>query len=73
MHGYLSRDGMPPAVLVAAGRGFTVHRGDDQVLAARRIVVATGIGDELPDISGVREHDHLSLSKPLGDRFGVRR
>src|SRR5829696_7548488 len=75
MHGYLSRDGMPPAELLAAGRGevsgygvqiiddvvvridpgFTVHRGNGDVLAARRIVVATGIGDELPDIPGVRE------------------
>src|SRR5829696_745445 len=75
MHGYLSRDGMPPAELLAAGRGevsgygvqiiddvvvridpgFTVHRGNGEVLAARRIVVAAGIGDELPDIPGVRE------------------
>src|SRR4051794_5929649 len=75
MHGYLTRDGMPPAELVAAGRaevsgygveiiddlvlgidpGFTVHRGSGHVLAARRIVVATGMGDELPDVLGVRE------------------
>jgi len=75
MHGYLSRDGMPPAELLAAGRGevsgygveiidgvvvridpgFTVHCGNGQVLVARRIVVATGIGDKLPDIPGVRE------------------
>jgi thioredoxin reductase len=75
MHGYLSRDGMPPAELLAAGRGeisgygveiiddvvvridpgFTVHCGNGQLLAARRVVVATGIGDELPDIPGVRE------------------
>src|SRR4249919_234296 len=54
MHGYLSRDGMPPAELFAAGRnevasygvqiiddvvaridpGFTVHRGNGEVLAA---------------------------------------
>jgi thioredoxin reductase len=75
MHGYLSRDGVPPAELLAAGRsevsgygveiiddvvvridpGFAVHLGAGHVLAARRIVVATGIGDELPDIPGVRE------------------
>ena len=75
MQGYLSRDGMPPADLLAAGRaeitgygveiiegvvlgidpGFTVRLGNGEVLTARRILVATGVGDELPDIPGVRE------------------
>lgn len=75
MQGYLSRDGVPPADLLATGRaevagygveiienvvlriepGFTVHLGDGQVLAARRILVATGVSDQVPDIPGVRE------------------
>jgi hypothetical protein len=33
--------------------GISVHRGAGQLLAARRIVVATGVGDELSDIPGV--------------------
>jgi thioredoxin reductase len=75
MQGFLSRDGMPPADLLAAGRaevagygvelvadqvmaiesGFTVRLASGTVLTARRILVATGVGDELPDIPGVRE------------------
>jgi thioredoxin reductase len=75
MQGFLSRDGMPPADLLAAGRaevtGYGVELVDDQVvgidagfvvrlaagrmLTARRILVATGVRDDLPDIPGVRE------------------
>jgi thioredoxin reductase len=75
MQGYLSRDGMAPADLLAVGRaevtaygveiigdrvatidpGFVVHLADARVLHARRIVFATGVTDELPDIPGVRE------------------
>ena len=75
MQGFLSRDGMPPAELLAAGRaevtgygveivndqvhtiepGFAVRLAGGRVLMARRILVATGVGDELPDIPGVRE------------------
>lgn len=75
MQGYLSRDGMPPAELLAVGRaevarygveliegdvhrvepGFTVHLGDGDTIAARRLLVTTGLRDELPDIAGVRE------------------
>jgi thioredoxin reductase len=78
MQGYLSRDGMPPSELLAAGRaevhrygvelvagrvasaapatdGFTVDLVDGTALAARRLLVATGLGDELPDIPGIRE------------------
>jgi thioredoxin reductase len=42
-------------VVVRIVPGFTVHLGAGQVLAARRILVATGAGDRLPDIPGVRE------------------
>jgi len=75
MHGFLSRDGMAPADLLAAGRvevtgygvelvadrvtgiedGFAVRLAGGRVLTARRILVATGIRDELPGIPGVRE------------------
>ena len=79
MHGYLSRDGLPPADLLAAGRaevagyggelitgavaelssngadGFSVLLGDGQRFSARRLLVATGLRDELPDIPGLRE------------------
>jgi thioredoxin reductase len=75
MQGYLSRDGMPPADLLAAGRmevaGYGVDLVEDQVvgieagfhirlaggaaLRARRILVTTGVRDELPDIPGVHE------------------
>ena len=75
MQGFLSRDGMPPADLLAAGRtevglygveliedqvmaiepGFEVGLAGGQQLSARRILIATGSRDELPDIPGVRE------------------
>jgi thioredoxin reductase len=75
MQGFLSRDGMPPADLLKAGRaevtgygvqlisdqvtaidpGFVVRLATSPELKARRIMLATGVTDELPDIPGVRE------------------
>jgi thioredoxin reductase len=75
MYGFLSRDGMPPRELLAAGRaevssyggsliddtvvsvepGFQVRLANGSSLRARRILVATGLRDELPDLPGVRE------------------
>jgi thioredoxin reductase len=75
MHGFLSRDGMPPRELLAAGRaevssyggrliddtvvgvepGFHVRLASGAHLRTRRILVATGLRDELPDLPGVRE------------------
>jgi thioredoxin reductase len=79
MHGYLSRDGLPPGDLLAFGRhevksyggeivagtvadlvrggdaGFWVLLADGQRISARRLLVTTGLHDELPDIPGLRD------------------
>jgi thioredoxin reductase len=78
MHGFLSRDGLPPSELLAAGRaevraygahviagmvtdvyrtdaGFRVSRADGVPLTSRRVLVTTGLRDEIPDVPGVRE------------------
>jgi len=79
VHGYLTRDGMPPAELVRTGRleveGYggrvldgqveqverledgrlAVALADGRTLTGRRLLVATGLVDELPDVPGVRE------------------
>jgi thioredoxin reductase len=41
--------------VLAINPGFTIGLASGRVLTARRILVATGIGDELPDVPGVRE------------------
>src|SRR6478736_2114924 len=105
MHGYLSRDGMPPAQLLAAGRdevrsyggqivgdsvtsvsasgdatgpGFEVSTQSGKLMRARRVLVTTGLRDEIPDIPGVHErwgrdllhcpycHGHEVRDQPLG-------
>ncbi|MGP3769528.1 NAD(P)/FAD-dependent oxidoreductase [Streptomyces sp. SDT5-1] len=79
MHGFPSRDGMPPAEFLAEVRrevtGYGVELVRDRVTAAepdgdgefevtlegggrvhaRRLIVATGLVDELPDIPGIAE------------------
>ena len=79
MHGYLSRDGLPPSELVAIGReeverygvvlvdstvigienagasGFQVALREGRSASARRLLVATGLRDEIPDLRGLRE------------------
>ncbi|BCW71330.1 thioredoxin reductase [Arthrobacter sp. NicSoilB8] len=79
MQGFLSRDGLPPGELLAAGRrevkgyggefldtsvtdivrcgtaGFWVLTADGQRVLARRLLVATGLRDELPDIPGLAD------------------
>jgi thioredoxin reductase len=75
MHGFLSRDGMPPADLLVAARTelrsyavelidervvqitdrFTLQLADGHTVRARRLLLATGAIDELPDIPGARE------------------
>ncbi len=78
MHGFLSRDGLPPGDLLTIGReevrgyggtfvdgavtelvpsvrsGFGVLLADGDRIQARRLLVATGLRDELPDIPGLR-------------------
>jgi thioredoxin reductase len=110
MHGYLGSDGLPPAMLLAAGRDEVAHYGGDlmdgratgvtrhvddhdtalggprfevrladgQLLSTRRVLVTTGLRDEIPDIPGVRErwgrdllhcpycHGHEVRDLPLG-------
>jgi thioredoxin reductase len=77
VHGYLTRDGIPPSELLTQGRsevegyggqvvagavsdlvpdgrvGFWVLLADGQRLAARRVLVSTGLRDELPNVPGL--------------------
>jgi thioredoxin reductase len=75
MHGFLSRDGLPPAELLKIGReelagygvdlvdddvtslepGFTLRLAGGRELTARRVLYATGVHDDLPDLPGLRE------------------
>jgi thioredoxin reductase len=108
LHGYLSRDGVPPAELLAAGRrevhsyggdivegtvtdlvpdgrsGFWALLAGGQRISARRLVVTTGLRDELPDIPGLRDrwardvlhcpycHGHEVRDRQLGVLGGTR-
>ncbi|WP_326950534.1 NAD(P)/FAD-dependent oxidoreductase [Amycolatopsis sp. NBC_01307] len=98
MHGFLSRDGLPPDELLKIGReelagygvdlvdddvtslepGFTLRLAGDRVLTARRVLYATGVHDDLPDLPGLREswgtdavtcpycHGYEVRDRPLG-------
>ncbi len=79
MHGFLSRDGMPPSELLELGRaevrgyggefldgtvtdvaphggsGAWVVHADGQRILARRLLLTTGLRDELPDVLGLRD------------------
>lgn len=79
MHGFLSRDGLPPRHLLSLGRAeveayggrildgeavdlvgtrsgrFEVLLDDGTRLSARRLLVTTGLRDELPHIAGLHE------------------
>jgi len=84
MHGFLSRDGMPPRELLAAGRaevqgyggtitsgavvclvrvaaGFELVMDGGERFSARRVLVATGLRDDLPDVPGLRERWALDV------------
>ena len=102
VHNYLTRDGTPPAELLALGRtevegygvriinsevistaridgGFEVTLDSGDVQQGRRLVIATGAWDELPDIPGVAEGwGHTVIHCPYchgwevrGQRIGV--
>jgi len=102
VHNYLTRDGTPPAELLALGRtevegygvriinsevisttridgGFEVTLDSGDVQQGRRLVIATGAWDELPDIPGVAESwGHTVIHCPYchgwevrGQRIGV--
>jgi thioredoxin reductase len=79
LHGYLTREGLAPSELIAAGReevrsyggeilasrasqvsrtdagGFRVGVAAGHAIIARRVLAATGLVDELPDIDGLAE------------------
>jgi thioredoxin reductase len=48
-------EGTVAEVLRGAGAGFQVLLSNGQQMTARRLLVATGLRDELPDIPGLRE------------------
>lgn len=77
VHNFLTRDGTPPAQILALGRAEVVRYGGhvesgrvtavdrederfrieigDRTVIARRVLLATGLRDELPDIAGLAE------------------
>jgi thioredoxin reductase len=84
MHGFLSRDGMPPRDLLAVGRaevqgyggtitsgavvgltrvtaGFELVMDGGERFSARRLLVATGLRDDLPDIAGLQDRWALDV------------
>jgi thioredoxin reductase len=79
LHGFLTRDGIPPArfldlsqeslaryrdvtlvrakveSIIRAGRGFRVRTADKQNHRCRKILLATGVQDELPHLEGIQQ------------------
>lgn len=78
VHGFLSREGMAPGELLAAGReevrahggditagraisaspgpdGFTVLLQDGRMMESRRLLIASGFEDELPEVAGIKD------------------
>jgi thioredoxin reductase len=80
LHGYLTRDGIPPAEFLAIGRRelapydtvtqrdvgvvnaeclpdnlFNVTLADGDVVTARKLLLATGVVDNVPEVEGIAE------------------
>jgi thioredoxin reductase len=79
LHGYLSRDGLPPAELLRRGReevrhyggeilhdtvteltsngdsGYRVGLADGPWISARRVLITTGLRDEMPELPGLSD------------------
>jgi thioredoxin reductase len=102
MHGFLSRDGLPPRELLAIGRheieayggrirdgrvatavrcgngNFQVELETGEYLSGRKLLLATGLRDELPNVPGLTDrfgrdvlhcpycHGHEVRDQPLG-------
>ena len=98
VHGFLTRDGMPPGMFLRAARedlrpydtveirsarvvdatrdhrGFEVQCEDGTRLRTRKLLLATGVVDELPDIVGLDELYGRSVHHcPVLRRLGVAR
>jgi len=60
-HGFLSQDGQPPELIAAEGRGQLMSYPtvtwvqDTAVEATQRLILATGVVDELPEVEGLKE------------------
>jgi thioredoxin reductase len=96
LHGYLTRDGVPPSELLRLGReelrpyavelrqvlvtdvvqalnGFEVHLETGERLAARTVLLATGVQDHLPEIPGLADCYGISVHHcPYCDGWEVR-
>jgi thioredoxin reductase len=96
MHGYLSRDGLPPLELLNIGRNelreygvefrriavvdvirnnghFAARLETGERIAARTVLIASGVRDHLPEIEGLRECYGISVHHcPYCDGWEVR-
>jgi thioredoxin reductase len=72
------RAGTVSRLVPGGGSGFDVHLADGQRVSARRLLVTTGLRDQLPDVPGITErwardvlhcpycHGHEVRDQPLG-------
>lgn len=98
MHGYLSRDGMPPKEFLALGRGelahydsvelrdaevvdatctensqFVITLASGERLRSRKLLIATGVVDNVPQVDGFRElYGRSAFHCPYCDGWEVR-